>query len=141
MANQLKEFFAEISFEKTAGPHPFPLLLLDEIFENTEQPITSQIVLTKEFNFPEASGIHISTVWDSDIPPPITNTINIHELPNNKSVTTINRDTPSFDKIIKGTHIKISVNIETIPKGRELIYKGYKLRIRPKVFINIFTLN
>ena len=135
MANQLKEFFIEISCEKTNGTHPFPLLLLDEIFENTEQPIAGQIVLSKEFNFPEASGMHISTIWDSDIPPPVTNTINIYELPNNKSITKINRDTPSFDKIIKGTHIKVSVNIETIPKGRELSYKGYKLRIRPKVFL------
>ena len=137
IAEPIKAFFAEVALEKKKEKGQtkpsFPLFQMDDYFENLEQPITSTITNDKEFKFEEASGIHISTVWDTDLPPPIANAITILELPNNKSVFVINKDNPKYNAVIKATRIKISAKIETIPKGKELSYKGYKLLIRPKV--------
>lgn len=137
IAEPLKSFFAEVALEKTIEKGQtkpsFPLFKMDECFENSEQPITATISNDKEFKFPEASGIHVSTIFDADLPPPIANAITILEQPNNKSIVVINRDNPKYNAVIKATRIKITAKIETVPKGKDLSYKGYKILIRPKV--------
>ena len=137
IAIQFKQFFTELSIEKIVeqgeNKHTFPLLQMDEYLENEDKPLTHQIIADKEYSFPEASDIHVKTMWDSDLPPPNTNVINIIALPKNESIIKLDRDNPCYDDLIPGNRVKISVNIEAVPKNKELIYKGYKLRIRPKV--------
>ena len=132
---ELKLFFAEMNAEKK-DKNVYPLQSMEEIFDSTSHQLKEQGTHEKEFKFPDASGIRVSTVWDIDIPPPAANAITIFELPKNKAVATLNRENPKYNDLIKGNHIKIQAKIESNAKGKALSYDGYKIRIIPKVRYN-----
>ena len=131
-ADELKALLAEVAMEKS-DKSTFVLTRLVESFESGDKLITESMSKEQDFDFPEASAVHVYTVNDVDIPLPATNGITITEMPKNKLIDTINKAAPKYNKIIKGNHIKISAKIDYVANEKDLAYKGFSIKLVPKV--------
>ena len=129
--DELKDLLAGLAMEKEKDKAGFLLANLEETFESGA--ITTSSSCDKEFNFPEASAVHVYTVKDIDIPLPATNGITVTELPKNKSLVTINKAGPKYDGILKVSHIRLSAKIDYVANENDLPYKGYTIKVMPKV--------
>jgi len=130
-ADEIKSVIAELAFER-ADKNNFILSKLTEIFENADKPLKGSANSDKEFKFPDATKIHISTNEDIDIPLPKKNEIFIYEMPRNKQAGQINKTKPKFSGSVKGNHIRILANIDYVYSEKDIPYKGYSLKITPK---------
>ena len=133
MTNELKQLFMDLASEKAAEKPPSPLRQLEEIFENSKtEPLTNQTV-EREFVFPSANGIHITTVGVIDIPGRGDNSITIAKPPKLDTLETLKSGKEKFSLRIVGNQVKLTAKIETSDQDKGLTYAGYRLRIQPKV--------
>lgn len=129
--NPLKELVNILAQEKMNKD--FFLHELEETFENEEKPIKSSISTSKEYTFPEATGIRIHTVESIEIPLPEDNSIKILIPLKEGPEVTISRSNPSCKLSVKSSQITISATVNYVYSEKNLPYNGFALKVAPKV--------
>jgi len=125
----LKELLSVLVEEKS--DKGFFLRKLEETFENTQIPIENTINTSKEYNFLESTSIQVYTTESIEIPPPEENGIKVST--KKGEVVVINRVKPDCKISVKSTNITLSASIRYVHSKKNLPYKGYNIKIMPKV--------
>jgi hypothetical protein len=130
----LKELLSVLVKEKS--DRRFFLRELEETFENVQVPIESAISTSKEYNFPESTSIQVYTTESIEIPPPEENAIKV-STKKGEEVVVINREKTDCKISVKSTSINISASIQYVHSKKNLPYKGYSIKIIPRVIQGI----
>jgi len=103
---------------------------LIQFIEVTSGDIAKGIILDKDYEFPFATSIHVTTIIEADFPSPNSNCITLNHVKSGAILGTISHESPYINKILHGSKLKISVKIG---QRKDALHIGCKLQLKPKV--------
>jgi hypothetical protein len=101
-----------------------------QFIEVTAGDIAKGIVLDKEYEFPFATSIHVTTASEADFPSPNSNCITLNHAKSDTTLGTISHDSPYFSKLLNVSKLKVTIKIE---QKKDAFHTGCRIQLKPKV--------